>query len=149
MRSSVIKVSTMVGFALVVLALVFLFGLLMGRRMAAATLSVQMNGTQAMLAFNRISSERRLHYLLSNGCADIALVQVKVYEDQDKQLLAEFLQGALPDWTIRYISQGDPNLINELRGIKRTNTWTVPDCRKPKPSSKNEKKGTEKGDGGN
>lgn len=73
-----------------------------------------------------------MRYLLSNGCADVALAQVKIYEDQDKQLLAEFLQGTLPDWTIKYISQGNPHLIGELSKmkVKPTNTWTIPDCRK-------------------
>jgi len=132
MRSSLIKVSALVGCALLILALVFVLGLFLGGRRAIAKLNIQMDGTQAMLAFNRISSEQRLRYLLSSGCADVALAQVKVYEDQDKQLLAGFLQGTLPDWTIKYISQGDPSLIGELRKmkVKSANTWTIPDCRK-------------------
>lgn len=132
MRFSIVKIAILAVCSLVLLAVVFVVGLFVGGRRAIAHLNVQMNGTQAMLAFNRISSEKRLHNLLSNGCADIALAQVRVYEDQDEQLLAEFLRGPLPSWTIKYINQGDPHLIAELSKIKvkSSNTWTVPDCRK-------------------
>jgi hypothetical protein len=132
MRSPIVKTSVLIGCSLVVLAIVFVVGLFIGGRRAIVQLNVQMDGTQAMLAYNRISFERRLHDLLSRGCSDVALAQVKVYEDQDMQLLAGFLRGPLPTWTIKYIKQGDPHLIDELSKMKlnSTKTWTIPDCRK-------------------
>lgn len=132
MRSSTVKVAVMAVCSIAIVIVVFVGGLYLGGRRAIAYLNVQMDGTQAMLAFNRISSERRLQHLLSNGCANVASAQLKVDEDQDMQLLAGFVRGPLPSWTIKYIEQGDPHLMAELQKVtvKPNNTWTIPDCRK-------------------
>lgn len=110
----------------------FVIGLYVGERWAIANLSVELDSTQAMLAFNRIVVERRMQSLLSRGCMDAAMKEVDIDEDQDTRLLAEFFKGKLTPWTRKYVSDRDPNLVGTLSTFKSKygSVWEQPDCHK-------------------
>ncbi len=94
-----------------------------------------LNGTQAMLAFNRLDDERRVQSLLGAGCIPAAQKQLDIDEDQNKGLLAEFFSDrTLPAWARRYVLERDPNLAKNLATFKSKygNVWEQPDCKNTK-----------------
>ncbi len=126
----------LVGFGVVATAgLCFLAGLYVGGRSAIRALGYELNGTQAMLAFNRLDDERRVQSLLGAGCIPAAQKQLDIDEDQNKALLAEFFSDrTLPAWARRYVLERDPNLAKNLATFKSKygNVWEQPDCKNTK-----------------
>jgi len=116
----------------IVIVASFVGGLYVGERWAIANLSVELDSTQAMLAFNRILVERRMQSLLTKGCMDAAMKEMEIDEDQDTRLLAEFFQGKLTPWTRKYVSDRDPDLVKTLSTFKSKygDMWQQPDCQK-------------------
>ena len=110
----------------------FLMGLHKGEWQELATSSSELDGTQAMLAYNRIDDERRLQFLLEKGCVAAAQKQIDIDQNNDTDLLVGFFKEKnLPNWTKRYIGDRDPKLLASLSTFKSKYgmRWEQPDCR--------------------
>ena len=118
--------------SVVAIVIAFAVGESLGQRSMISGMSVQLDGTQAMLAFNRIDDERQLQTLLSKGCVAQAQSQLDYYEGRDTKLLSEFFKGKLDPETIKYVSDRDPKLMASLNTFKSKygTRWDEPDCNK-------------------
>ena len=114
----------------VAIAASFAAGECTGQRSMLRRASVELDGTQAMLAFNRIHDELRLSSLLSRGCIAAAARALDISQDQNKVVLADFLNGTLSPSDRKYMSDRDPNMVRDLKAFKSKygRTWTEPAC---------------------
>ncbi|WEN15109.1 hypothetical protein PY254_00030 [Rhodanobacter sp. AS-Z3] len=60
-----------------------LIGANIGERKATTHASIEVNGIQADLLFNRILDERKMQSMLSRGCVSEATLELDINEDQD------------------------------------------------------------------
>jgi hypothetical protein len=111
-------------------AIAFVVGDSVGQRTMLKGMRVQLDGTQASLAFNRLLDERHWKELLEKGCVAQAAKALDVAEDKDMELLAGFIRGKLDDAAIKYISDRDPGLIEQLKLFKSKygSTWSEEAC---------------------
>lgn len=58
--------------SVILLACAFLLGAALGQRAMLRRATLELNGVQAMLAFNRIQDERHVQELMSRGCTQQA-----------------------------------------------------------------------------
>lgn len=109
----------------------FAIGERQGQRSMLAAARVDLNGVQAMLAFNRLQDERELQLMLSKGCVDQARSMIGYNEDQNMQLLAGFVKGKLNPEDVKYITDRDPKLLSSLNTFKSKYgaRWEVPECK--------------------
>lgn len=131
-RRSIIKILLIVIGYVVAAGILLVIGLYVGERWTIVALSHELDGTQAMLTFNRLIDERRVQSLLSEGCTHAAQKQIDIDEDKGTELLAEiFNDRKLPTWTRKYVSDRDPNLVSTLATFKSKygSTWEQPDCK--------------------
>jgi hypothetical protein len=84
--------------ALVFIAMIFWLGIGVGVKYGSSQLAIELNSTQAMLAFNRILDERKLNLLLSKGCVTEALAKTDIAIDQDTKLIASLFKEKLSPW---------------------------------------------------
>ncbi|HEV2607458.1 MAG TPA: hypothetical protein VGT79_05705 [Xanthomonadaceae bacterium] len=112
-------------------AVAFAIGESMGQRSMLAAVSVQMDGTQTELAFNRLLDERHWKSLLAKGCLAQATKAIDAAEDEDMGLLAEFFKGKLDAATIKYVTDRDPNLVEQLKTFKSqySQGWSEEECK--------------------
>jgi len=96
----------------------FAVGSNFGQRLMLARTTPELNGVQAMLAFNRIQDERHLQSLISRGCTDQAAAFLDYSEDKDMQLLSGFLKGKIDADTLKYVHDRDSNLVDTLKTFK-------------------------------
>jgi hypothetical protein len=117
--------------ALVFIAVIFWLGFGIGLRYGTSQSEIELNNTQAMLAFNRILDERKLSLLLSKGCITEALTRTDIAIDQNTKLIASFFKGKLSPWVSKYISDRDPNFLHSLDGFKSKygDSWTETECK--------------------
>lgn len=97
-----------------------------------AGFGVELDKTQAMLAFNHMGRYRELESDLARGCYSEALEKAKVSKDQELSLLAAFFKEH-PDTSInQYVSDRDPALVEQLKTFKSSygNSWKEPQCSK-------------------
>lgn len=118
--------------ALFFIAMVFWLGIGVGVKYGSSQLAIELNSTQAMLAFNRILDERKLNLLLSKGCVTEALTKTDIAIDQDTKLIASLFKEKLSPWVSKYVSDRDPNFLNSLDGFKSKygDSWTETECHK-------------------
>jgi hypothetical protein len=93
---------------------------------------VELDATQAMLAFNHMGTYRELESDLARGCYAEALEKAKISKEQELSLLASFLKDR-PDTSItKYVSDRDPGLVEELKTFKSAygSSWRWPKCSK-------------------
>ncbi len=93
---------------------------------------VELDKTQAMLAFNHMDRYRELESDLAKGCYSEALEKAKISKDQELALLASFLKEH-PNTTIsKYVSDRDPALVEQLKTFKSSygSSWKEPQCKK-------------------
>jgi hypothetical protein len=116
---------------LVLIACAFAVGASFGQRTMLARATPELNGVQAMLAFNRIQDQRHLQSLLSQGCTDQAAAFIDYTKDKDMALLAGFLKGKIDADTLKYVSDRDPNLVEELKTFKSKygTSWMEKACK--------------------
>lgn len=117
--------------SVVAIVVAFAVGESLGQHSMIAGMSVQLDGTQAMLAFNRLDDERQLQTLLSKGCVTQAQSQLDYYEDRDTKLLSEFFKGKLDPETRKYVSDRDSKLAESLSSFrsKYGDRWDEPACK--------------------
>jgi hypothetical protein len=82
----------------IALALVasFAIGDSVGQRTMLSVASRQLNGVQAMLAFNHLLDGRQLKSLLAEDCIAQAASAIDIAVDKDTETLAELLLKSLP-----------------------------------------------------
>ena len=122
-----------VGFACAAVAIAVLsFGIgeSVGQRSMLRPLRIQVDGIQAMLLVDRIVEERRIKSLLARGCTTKAMGEVTNNENADLRTLSRFADGKLDQPTIEYISNQDPNLLNELKTLNGAyvDHWSAVEC---------------------
>jgi hypothetical protein len=116
-----IEGSKLVAVVVVILALMagaFLGGTSVGQRTMLARANQNLNGVQAMLAFNRIQDEGHLQSLLSQGCTEQAAAFIDYSKNADMALLAGLLLGKIDEDTRKYISDRDATLVENLKTFK-------------------------------
>lgn len=109
-----------------------LIGANIGQRKAMAHASVEVNGIQADLLFNRILDERKMQSILSRGCVTETQRELDINEDQDMELLAKFFSGELTSQARKYISDREPGLAKALGTFKSKygDSWVEISCKK-------------------
>jgi hypothetical protein len=107
----------------------FAIGTSVGERTMLSVSNVQLEGVQAMLNFNHLDEERRLQSLLAKGCVDASSKEVDIQINLDKEVIADLLRRATDSDAIKYISDRDPKLIDELKSFKNKygKSWPTPD----------------------
>lgn len=112
------------------LVVVFAIGDSVGQRTMLSVVKPQLNGVQAMLAFNRLLDDRQLQSLLARGCVTQAALTVDIAKDKDMEILAEFFKGPLDPAARSYVIARDPKLIGELAAFKSKygRKWMVGKC---------------------
>ena len=127
-----IKISLLAIAMLVVLVAILWIGIGIGigMRSGVRQAALELDNTQAMLAFNRLVKERQLASFLSKGCTTAAAEQVDIRIDQDMKLLSSFTKGNLSPWVIKYINDRDPTLLSKLAEFKSKygESWKEPEC---------------------
>ena len=103
---------------LILIGAAFAVGSNFGQRLMLTRTTPELNGVQAMLAFNRIQDERHLQSLISRGCTDQAVAFLDYSEDKDMQLLSGFLNGKIDAGTLKYVRDRDSNLVDTLKTFK-------------------------------
>jgi hypothetical protein len=116
--------------AILIAFISFAIGESLGQRTMLKQASIQLDGVQAMLLFDRIGKERKIKSLLERGCLTAATSTLDHDENVDMNLLAEFVRGRLDQPSITYIANRDSNILNELKTFKSKygNTWSEPTC---------------------
>jgi hypothetical protein len=109
----------------------FAAGTSFGQRTMLARATPELNGVQAMLAFNRIQDESHLQSLLSQGCTDQAAAFLDYTKNKDMELLSGLLKGKIDADTRKYVSDRDANLVEELRTFKSKygTSWMEKACK--------------------
>lgn len=112
-------------------AAAFAIGDSIGQRSMLSATSMQLDNIQTTLAFNRLIDERQLKSLMARGCIEQAAKAIDVAEDKDMELLAGFVNGKISPWAIKYISDRDPTLVNELKTFKSKygRSWSEMECK--------------------
>jgi putative effector of murein hydrolase len=115
----------------IAVAIAFAIGESMGQRSMLAGINAQLDSVQASLIFNRLLDARKLKSLLAKGCIEQAAQAVDVAEDKDMELLAGFVNGKLDASTTKYISDRNPNLLDELKTFKSKygRSWSETECK--------------------
>lgn len=119
-------------FACVVLAAIaFVAGAYVGRRSMLGEMKVQLDSVQASLAFNRLVEERAWQSLLARGCVTQAQRSLDIAVDQEMGLLADLYKAGLDPSTIKYISDRDPLLEEQLKAFKSRygSKWLEQECK--------------------
>ncbi len=113
-------------------ATIFWLGIGIGMRSNLHQTAIELDNTQAMLAFNRLLEERKLELLLSKGCVTAAVEKTNIAIDQDTKLLASLFKGKLSPWITKYVDDRDPNLLKTLDTFKSKygDSWREPECTK-------------------
>ena len=113
-------------------AIAFAIGDSVGQRTMLKGINVQLDSVQASLALNRLLDERHWKELLAKGCDAQAARALDVAEDKDMELLAGFLKGKLDADTIKYVSDRDPGLVEQLKTFhsKYGRSWSEGECKK-------------------
>src|SRR5258708_39282514 len=93
---------------------VFWFGIVVSTRINLHQTAIEIDNTQAILAFNRLLEGRRLELLLSKGCLEAAKEKVDIRIDQDTRLLASLIKGELSPRVAKYIDDRDSHLLETL-----------------------------------
>ena len=103
----------------------------MGQRSMLKGMSVQLDSVQTKLAFNRLLDERHWKDLLAKGCATQAAKALDVAEDKDMELLAEFFNGKLDASAIKYVTDRDTTLAEQLKSYKSKygRSWSEAECK--------------------
>jgi hypothetical protein len=93
--------------------------------------TTELNGVQAMLAFNRIQDERHLQELISRGCSDQAVEFISYTNDKNMELLAGLTKGHIDSGTLKYLSDRDPSILRDLKTFKSKygGSWMEKPCK--------------------
>lgn len=115
----------------VVAAIAFAIGESMGQRSMLKGMSVQLDSVQTTLAFNRLLDERHWKDLLAKGCTAQVAKALDVAEDKDMELLAEFFNGKLDASAIKYVTDRDSALAEQLKSYKSKygRSWSEEECK--------------------
>jgi len=117
---------------LVSLVLVAAFASSSAMKNQLAVFGVELDKSQAMLAFNHMVRYRELESDLSKSCYSEALEKAKISKDIELSVLADILKKH-PDASFsQYFSDREPNLVEQLKTFKSAygNSWKEPQCKK-------------------
>lgn len=111
-------------------AVVALGGFWLGAKTEHEGVAEQYDAMQGMLMFNHLVQFRELESDLSGNCADVALQRVRRAIDNELYDLASIEQRHPNSWLKKYISDRDPKVLDELKGIKNKfeDSWVKPKC---------------------
>lgn len=103
-----------------------------GQRSMLNQSSTELNGIQVSLAFNRLLDERRWGELLDAGCTAQAIEALNAAQDESMDLLSDLLKRPLDASTLKYVSDRDPKLIEQLRVFKSKHghEWSEEGCKR-------------------
>lgn len=115
----------------VLLACTFAVGARHGQQAMFRRATAELNGVQAMLAFNRIQDERHVRQLISQGCTDQAAEFVDYTNDQNMELLSGFVKRKIDSDTLKYLADRDPGILEELKTFKSRygSSWMEKPCK--------------------
>ena len=97
--------------------------------------AVQLDKTQAMLAFNHMVMYRELERDLSKGCCAEALEKAKISKDEELMLLSSFFKQHPEPAFAKYVVDREPSLLAELKDFKspyfneKSQSWAWPGCK--------------------
>lgn len=125
------KLVVLVVAVVVLLACTFALGTSFGQRAMLARTTPELNGVQAMLAFNRIQDDEHVQSLISRGCTDQVGDFIEYTKDKDMELLSGFLRGKIDSDTLKYISDRDAHMLQDLKTFKSKygNAWLEKPCK--------------------
>lgn len=117
--------------AVLLLACAFAIGMRFERRTMYQQATAELNGVQAMLAFNRMQDERHVRELLSQGCATQAAELLDYLTDQDMGVLSDVIKRRIDSDTSKYLTDRDPKILVELMTFKSKygTAWMEKPCK--------------------
>ena len=115
-----------------VLLAIVLGAFVLGQNTQRERFAAELDATQAMLMFNHLLRYREIERDLSKGCASEALEKTKISIDRELKLLSSIEKSNSITWINKYISDRDPELLNQLKTFKSQygESWTEPICKK-------------------
>jgi len=102
-----------------------------GQRAMLERLNIELNGVQTSLALNRLLDDRHWKELLEKGCIEQATKALDTAEDKDLELLSALFKKPLDSAAIKYVSDRDPKLIEQLKTFrsKYGQQWPEEECK--------------------
>jgi hypothetical protein len=132
--SKMIKVALGVAWLLSVIAVAaFVSGRALKNQVFA--FGIELDKTQATLAFNHMVRYRELEHDLSKGCYAEALEKAKISKDEELMLLSSFFKEHPEPAFAKYVRDREPSLPGELKDFKsayfdaQKQTWAWPRCK--------------------
>ena len=102
----------------------------LGTKLERHQFAEELDATQGMLWFNNLLQFRKIESNLAKGCSAAALEATKIAIDKEMELLSEFHKDHGASWLNKYISDRDPNLLDQLGSFqsKYGTVWEEPKC---------------------
>lgn len=100
-----------------------------------SAVGIELDKSQAILAFNHMDRYRELERDLSTGCYAAALEKARISKDQERMLLASFFKRHPESEFTKYVTDREPGLVDELRTFRspfydeKAMSWAWPQCR--------------------
>ncbi len=115
----------------ILLACAFAVGAGFGQRTMLRRATVELNGVQAMLAFNRIQDERHVRGLISQDCRDQAVEFIDYTNDQNMEVLSDLVKKGIDADTLKYLADREPAILTELKTFKSKygKSWMEKPCK--------------------
>lgn len=101
-----------------------------GAYISSKKIANSVEGLQAELAFAHLVTYRKIHNDVAQGCNKQALDRLSHAIDEQKMLMAEFVQAVNDSSFNEYVTIRDPDLIGELSvyEVDWNKSWEIPIC---------------------
>ena len=121
------KMTVIVALLIFAIVISFLFGVVLSKRGIARSVEQ----LQAELSYSHLKIYRNLQSDFLSGCRSRFESRLEHAIDEQKMLMAEYVQSVSDEKFEDYITLRDSNLIEELRTYKVDwrKTWSLPACR--------------------
>ncbi len=115
----------------ILLVCAFAVGVSFAQRTMLRRATAELNGVQAMLAFNRIQDERHIRELISKGCTEQATEFIDYTNDQNMGVLSDVVKKRIDADTLKYLSDREPGILGELKTFKSKygTSWMEKPCK--------------------
>jgi hypothetical protein len=109
----------------------YVYGLRVGRAESVSGFGNVLDQVQADLSLNKLQRLQELEKYLARGCAEEALIKVRIDIGLEMSLLSSFYKKHKGTWVVENVEKRDPTLSARLEKFEEPATsWTEPQCKK-------------------